>query len=120
MGKAKKRGKNGLFSLIVVLLVFATVMGAFGFYQSGAYVGGNHSNTVSGELEIHYILRYGLGDDEDEEATDFIGQLENNISRMKAKQHKFTIQRSVYVLIMLTAYTAIIGSWIYVLFKYFV
>ena len=72
------------------------------------------------ELEIHYILRYGLGDDEDEEATDFIGQLENNISRMKAKRYKFTIQRSVYALIMLTAYTAIIGSWIYVLFKYFV
>lgn len=61
MGKAKKRGKNGLFSLIVVLLVFATVMGAFGFYQSGAYVGGSHSNIVSGELEIHYI-DIGQGD----------------------------------------------------------
>ena len=61
MGKVKKRGKNGLFSLIVVLLVFAAVMGAFGFYQSGAYVGGNRSNIVSGELEIHYI-DIGQGD----------------------------------------------------------
>lgn len=72
------------------------------------------------ELEIHYILRYGLGDDEDEKATDFIGQLENNISRMKSRQQRFVMQRSVYSLIMLTAYTAIIGSWIYVLFKFFI
>ncbi len=71
------------------------------------------------ELEIHYILRYGLGDDEDEKATDFIGQLENTIENMKTRQRRFTIQRSVFMLIRLTAYTAIAGSFIYVFFKFF-
>ena len=72
------------------------------------------------ELEIHYILRYGLGDAEDEKATDFIGQLENNITRMKKRRNRFTMQRSIYSLIMLTAYTTVVGSWIYVLFKFFI
>lgn len=81
-----------------------------------------HVNTCKDcyeELEIHYILRYGLGDDEDERAVDFIGQLENNIENMEKRQRHFNIYRSVFVLTQLTAYTAIVGSFIYVLFKFF-
>lgn len=71
------------------------------------------------ELEIHYILRYGLSDDEDEKAVDFIGQLESNLENMKNRQKRFDIHHSVFALIQLTSYTAIIGSFIYVLFKFF-
>lgn len=69
------------------------------------------------ELEIHYILRYGLGDDDSKESMDFIGQLERNIDNMKTRYKRFEYLHSIYMFVQVSAYTAVIGSFIYFFFK---
>lgn len=71
------------------------------------------------ELEIYYVLRCGL-DDDSGKPMNFVEQLENNISAMKSRSELYTAARSVYVLTQLAAYAAIAGTFIYVLFKYFI
>lgn len=71
------------------------------------------------ELEIYYVLRCGL-DDDSGKPMNFVEQLENNISAMKSRSELYTAARSVYVFTQLAAYAAIAGTFIYVLFKYFI
>lgn len=70
------------------------------------------------ELEIYYVLRCGL-DDDSGKPMNFVEQLENNISAMKRRSQRYTAARSIYVFTQLAAYAAIAGTFIYVLFKYF-
>ncbi len=72
------------------------------------------------ELEIYYVLRYGLGDDDSDASMDFIGQLEGNIRYMKKRLKAYKDIRSLYIFSMLTAHTTVIGTLIYVIFKYFI
>ena len=71
------------------------------------------------ELEIHYVLQYGLGDDDAHTSMDFSGQLEQNIRDMKKKLNTYEMMCSIYAFIVITANTAIGGTFIYVLFNYF-
>ena len=71
------------------------------------------------ELEIHYVLQYGLGDDDENISMDFRCQLENNIREMKRKLNRYEMMRSIYAFIVIAANTAIGGTFIYVLFNYF-
>ena len=71
------------------------------------------------ELEIYYVLQYGLGDDDTKISMDFRGQLEANIQNMKKKFHRLELMQAIYILIQIMGYTAIGGSFIYVLFKFF-
>ncbi len=72
------------------------------------------------ELEIYYVLRCGLGDDDSGMPMNFVEQLEKNLAGMKKRSQRYSAARSVYVLSQLAAYAAIAGSFIYVLFKYFI
>lgn len=73
------------------------------------------------ELETYYVIQYGLSDEEDDdESMDFVGRLETNLVRMKKKAHKFDIARAIYAFINISAFTAIGGTLIYVIFNYFV
>lgn len=72
------------------------------------------------ELEINYILQYGLGDDDSAESMDYVGCLERNLLRMKKRLRRLELSRSVSSLINITAYTAVAGAFIYVFFKYFI
>lgn len=71
------------------------------------------------ELEIHYVLRYGLADDDKDISMDFRKQLEENLIGMKKKYNMSELKKSIYALTQIVAYTAIGGVFIYVLFKYF-
>lgn len=71
------------------------------------------------ELEIHYVLQYGLGDDDTVTKMDFRGQLEENIRNMKKRYNTYELVSSIYAFIMIVANTAIGGVFIYVLFNYF-
>lgn len=71
------------------------------------------------ELEIYYVLRCGL-DDDSGKPMNFVEQLENSISKMKKRNEHYIAARSVYVMTQLAAYAAIAGTFIYVLFKYFI
>ncbi|MGN0379385.1 MAG: zf-HC2 domain-containing protein [Butyrivibrio sp.] len=72
------------------------------------------------ELEINYILQYGLSDDDSAASMDYVGQLERNLSRMKKRLRGIELYKSVSSLINISAYTAVAGAFIYVLFKYFI
>ena len=72
------------------------------------------------ELETYYVIQYGLSDDDYDESMDFVGRLEQNLVRMKKKARNFDIARAIYGFINISAFTAIGGTLIYVIFKYFV
>ena len=72
------------------------------------------------ELETYYVIQYGLSDDNYDESMDFVGRLERNLLRMKKKVRKFDIARAIYAFINISAFTAIGGTLIYVVFNYFV
>lgn len=70
------------------------------------------------ELEIYYVLQYGLEDNKTKKSMNFIGQLEGSIDRMKQRYKRYETARAGYYFTQITAYTAVAGSFIYVLFKY--
>lgn len=72
------------------------------------------------ELETYYVIQYGLSEDGDDESMDFVGRLENNLVRMKKKARNFDIARAIYGFVNISAFTAIGGTLIYVVFNYFV
>ncbi len=71
------------------------------------------------ELEIHYVIQYGLNENDEDTSMDFIGQLEENIKDMKKRFNMFETAKAVYALTQIAGYTAIGGAFIYVLFNYF-
>ncbi len=72
------------------------------------------------ELEIYYVLQYGLGDDDSTASMNFVAQIEDNIKDMKRHLNHIENATAVYALTQISAYTAIAGSIIYVLFKLFI
>lgn len=72
------------------------------------------------ELETYYVIQYGLSDNDYEESMDFVGSLEKNLIRMKKKARKFDVAKAIYAFINISAFTAIGGTLIYVVFNYFV
>ena len=72
------------------------------------------------ELEINYILQYGLGDDDSAESMDYVGRLERNLNRLRRRLRYIEISKAVLSLINITAYTAVAGAFIYVFFTYFI
>ena len=71
------------------------------------------------ELETYYVIQYGLEDNNDDESMDFVGRLERNLVRMKKMTHKFDMAKAIYAFINISAFTAIGGTLIYVIFNYF-
>lgn len=71
------------------------------------------------ELEIHYIIQYGLNENNEDASMNFIGQLEENLNNMKRRFNMFETANAIYALTQIMAYTAIGGAFIYVLFNYF-
>lgn len=78
-----------------------------------------HCKDCYDELEIYYVLRYGL-DDDSGKPMNFVRQLEDNIMDMKRHGERYAVARSAYIFTQLAAYAAIAGSLIYVVFKFFV
>lgn len=72
------------------------------------------------ELEINYILQYGLSDDDSVASMDYVGRLERNLEKMKKRLRRLELAESVSSLINITAYTAVTGAFIYVFFNYFI
>lgn len=71
------------------------------------------------ELEIHYVIQYGLNENDEDTSMNFIGQLEENIRSMKRRFNMYENTKAVYALTQIAGYTAIGGAFIYVLFNYF-
>lgn len=71
------------------------------------------------ELEIHYVIQYGLNENDEDTSMNFIGQLEENLQNMKKRFNMYENAKAVYALTQIMGYTAIGGAFIYVLFNYF-
>lgn len=72
------------------------------------------------ELETYYVIQYGLEDNDDEdESMDFVGRLEGNLIKMKKKALNYDFSRAVYAFVNISAFTAVGGTLIYVVFNYF-
>ncbi len=71
------------------------------------------------ELEIYYVLNYGLSDDADNsDNMDFIERLNVTVRKL-ARRYKNYVNYDTFVrLVGLCMYTAIAGSFIYVLFQF--
>lgn len=69
------------------------------------------------ELEISYILKYGFEDDKDD--IDFNLQIKHDTAILKRRFFRFKFMKELFILINMLSATAIIGSLIYVFFKFF-
>lgn len=72
------------------------------------------------ELEIHYVLQYGLDESAQKQSFNFIGQLEDKLMDMKCRNLRYKNIKASYYLTQITAHTAVAGALIYVVFKYFI
>lgn len=72
------------------------------------------------ELEIYYVLQYGLGENDNKASMDFIGQLTRCIGRMKQRLKVLERFWAFFVLIQITANTAIVGALVFFVFKYLI
>ncbi len=72
------------------------------------------------ELEIYYVLKYGLSDDDSNTSMNFIGELEDNISQLKKRYKNLKIKNSVYIFIQIIANTSIIGALIFYVFRFLI
>ena len=70
------------------------------------------------ELEINYILKFGLSEERDVNMN-FVKQLQNKMTAMEKRRNHFDFHTSMYYLSQITAYTAVAGAFIYVVFNYF-
>lgn len=77
-----------------------------------------HCKDCYDELEIYYIIHNGL-EEGNNTSMNFVGQLEDNIRSFKKRVHNHEITSAVYAFINIAAFTAVGGSLIYVIFRYF-
>ncbi len=78
-----------------------------------------HCKDCYDELEIYYIIHNGL-EEGSNSSMNFVGQLEDNIGLMKKKVHNHDVSKAIYAFINIAAFTAVGGTLIYVIFKYFI
>ena len=69
------------------------------------------------ELEIYFVLKFGLYDDNQSKTMDFIGELDNNLTRMEKRSKLYEVFKSTFHLIRIMTGTAVVGSLIYVFFN---
>ena len=71
------------------------------------------------EMEIYYVLQYGLNDSDNKESMNFVGRLDNEITRIKTKTRRreliSSITGSLFIICNCVAFLAAI----YVLFMFF-
>lgn len=71
------------------------------------------------ELEIYFVLNYGLSDEEDDSKNmNFIERLEETVGLLRKRLSHFVAYDTLVKLVGLCMYTAVAGSFIYVLFQY--
>ena len=61
------------------------------------------------ELEIYFVLEYGLKDDDNKKSMNLIGRLNNRLRKLRNRADRYYSMVSLYNLIKITAYTAIAG-----------
>ena len=69
------------------------------------------------ELEIYFVLKFGLYDDNQSKTMDFIGELDNNLTRMEKRSKLYEVFKSTFHLIRIMTGTAVVGSLIYFFFN---
>ena len=69
------------------------------------------------ELEIYFVLKCGLDDDNQSKTMDFIGELDNNLTRMEKRSKLYEVLKSTFHLIRIMTGTAVVGSLIYFFFN---
>lgn len=81
----------------------------------------NSCNECRDEMEIYYVVQYGLNEHEEADGTSM--NFKVSINNMLNKYHRnvtiYERARSFCVLVWILAMTSIGGSFIYVLFNYF-
>ena len=69
------------------------------------------------ELEIYYVLEYGLKDDDSKKSMNLIGRLNGRIKKLRNKADRHYSMVSLYNLIRICAFTAITGAAIFAAFN---
>lgn len=68
------------------------------------------------ELEIYFVLEYGLKDDDAKKSMNLIGRLNNRLKKLRNRADRHYSMVSLYNLIKISAYTAIAGAAIFSIF----
>lgn len=71
------------------------------------------------EMEIYYVLKYGFGEDDNNDNMNFIGLLDEKITGLEKKCHYYEMASSLYEAVYIISNTAVFGTLIYILFKIF-
>ena len=69
------------------------------------------------ELEIYFVLEYGLKDDDNKKSMNLIGRLNDRLRKLRNRADRYYSMVSLYNLIKITAYTAIAGAAIFSIFN---
>lgn len=68
------------------------------------------------ELEIYYVLQYGLNDSDNKQSMNFVGRLDNKIKKMKGHLNHYEVANAFYNGIYVVGNTAIFAALIYTIF----
>lgn len=71
------------------------------------------------ELEIYYVLQYGLKDTDNKQSMNFVGRLDRKIKKMKRHLKHYEIANAVYNGVYVVSNTAIFAALIYTIFYIF-
>lgn len=68
------------------------------------------------ELEIYYVLQYGLKDTDSKQSMNFVGRLDRKIKKMKMHLKHYEIANAFYNGVCVISNTAIFAALIYTIF----
>lgn len=68
------------------------------------------------ELEIYYVLQYGLRDADNKQSMNFVGRLDRKIKRMKIHLKHYEFASAVYNGLYVISNTAIFAAMIFTIF----
>lgn len=71
------------------------------------------------ELEIYYVLQYGLKDTDKKQSMNFVGRLDKKIKKMKRHLKHYEVANAIYNGINVISNTAIFAALIYTIFYIF-
>ncbi len=69
------------------------------------------------ELEIYFVLEYGLKDDDTKKSMNLIGRLNNLIKRLISRAERYYSIVTMYNIIKISAYTVMACAAAYMIFK---